>query len=517
MLVSAQYAQSKSDKLNIVASEELKESNKKYPSDVVASDEGGIYVIKKYKQTISFGTSIILQHFDKNMNPVLSAEIEPEYQGKDTWIEFFADIEEVLYIFYSFENKKTKKKCLYSQSINKKTLTLNDDQLKIVELTPMGKNIDEAGEFYIKKSNDKSKVMIFYDHLYDEGEFKKFGFLVFDSKLNKLWDKRVVTTHAILEFLRQDMVLSNDGSVFVLAMLYNDRDQKGIKEMPTYRYVVLSYFNGTKDDQEYPMGFEDYFIDDPKIGYKSEKKSIYVGGLYSHNYTGNINGSYCTIINTGSDQINSNEQEFDKNFIDSYMSEKELKDAKRRVSKGGDVELYKYTLDEMIINDDGSAVLIGEYNYEVGITTKQSDGSSRKIYRHYSNSIIAIGISPSGEIGWNAKIPKRQFSSDDQGVYNSYSRMIFEDKIYFIFNDRASNISYENDIERIYLGRKEPTFTMLVCLDRNGKHTKEALLSIEDSKFLLYPDICRQISDVELIIFSDKKTRLQKFSKLSFK
>ena len=90
-------------------------------------------------------------------------------------------------MFTSLKNNKLKQNFLFVQSINKKTLLLNNDLKQIAQIDYAGNRKYNAGNFNYKTSRDSSKILIYYDLPYEQGASEKFGFHVFDNKLAEMY------------------------------------------------------------------------------------------------------------------------------------------------------------------------------------------------------------------------------------------------------------------------------------------------------------------------------------------
>ena len=131
----------------------------------------------------------------------------------------------------------------------------------------------------------------------------------------------------------------------------------------------------------------------------------------------NVDGTYWLKIDPKTQEIISqNFKEFDIDFITQNMKKRQEKKAKRKEAKGKEVELFSYDLDEIIFDNSGGAVLIGEQYFITTSTSTDSNGRTRTTYRYHYNDIIVVKISSDGNIDWAEKIPKVQVSTNDGGV-----------------------------------------------------------------------------------------------------
>jgi hypothetical protein len=180
----------------------------------------------------------------------------------------------------------------------------------------------------------------------------------------------------------------------------------------------------------------------------NDERDIICGGFYSEKGTFSIKGSYFLKIDGQTQEIKAKSfKEFGIDFITQHMTQRQEKKAKKKAAKGKNIELYEYDLDNIILRDDGGAYLIGE-QFFVKVVTRTTTGSnghtstSTTTY-YYFNDILVINMSPSGEIEWTEKIPKRQRTTNDGGFFSSYALSVVKDKLYFVFNDHPKNLFYK--------------------------------------------------------------------------
>jgi hypothetical protein len=238
--------------------------------------------------------------------------------------------------------------------------------------------------------------------------------------------------------------------------------------------------------------------------------------------TFSIKGSYFLTIDNESKQIKTKSfKEFGLDFITQDMTERQQKKTKKRAEKGKDVELYEYDLDNIILKDDGGAVLVGEqfYVHQSTIRSVGANGqvSTRTTYYYNYHDIIVINISPAGEIEWAHKIPKRQTTTDDGGYYSSYALAIVGDKLQFVFNDNARNI-YDKSLKegKVYSFSYKNLAVALNTVDSNGKQERTSLINTPKKEEIVRPKVSVQVSKNEMILFAKRKKKYQ-FIKITFK
>ncbi len=507
------FSQSKSKDLKVLWGQEIKDGKRSTLSDVVGYDDTGIYLIKE--DFSGFKHEVTLEHFNHRMSRTRSSVLELKNDKKDRNMEFMTLLDNELYVFSSFINQKLKKNFLFVQTINKKSLRPNNDLEKIAEIDFKGKTKYNSGTFDFKISRDSSKVFVFYNLPYDKKKSERFGFHVFDNKLNQLWEQEIELPYLEELFDVEDYKVDNDGNVHLLGTIFNEKRKTKRSGEPNYKYQILSYFNNGRKQKEYPVSIPGKFLTDMQIAITDEA-DIVCGGFYSSEGTFSIEGSYFLRINTESGEIKSkNLQEFGIDFITQNMTDKEENKAKRKAAKGKNVELFKYDLDEIILRSDGGAFLVGE-QFFVRVRTRTSpDGSVSTTTYYYYNDIIVVNIDPNGEIEWTEKIPKRQTTSNDGGYFSSYALAVVKQDLYFLFNDHPDNLDYADGDKLSRFNKSKGSLATMVKLNKFGKQERKALFSYKEAEVLIRPKVCGQIKNNEMVIFG-KKRKIQRFAKVTF-
>jgi len=516
------YSQTKSKNVDIIFGEEIKEARSSTLESILGYDETGIYVLKTEGGGLfSSGEDCFIEHFDNKMNQTKSEElIIEDKNGEERDYEFIVYMNSTLYVFSSIENKKTDKVTLYAQTISKKTLRPNNDARKIAEINYADKGSGSFGDFAYNISKDQTKLMIHYLLPTKKKEKEKIALIVLDKELGLLWERKCTLPYLEELFNDERYRIDNEGNAYILGVVYKEKAMAKRKGKPNYKYQLICYKDKGETYKEYPIELAGKFITDMQIAI-TDKNDIVCAGFYSNVGTFSINGSYYLNVNGDNGEILSKSyKEFDLEFITQNMTEREANKAKRKEDKGKDVELFEYDLDNIVLRDDGGAILVGEQFFiEVFTTTTTSANGGRSTttsYHYNYNDIIVININPEGQIEWAKKIPKAQESVNDGGTYSSYAMSVFGDKLFFVFNDNPKNLVNTGDGNLKNYNPNRESIVALVAMDGEGKFKKEALYKMKRSDVLIRPKLSKQISDDEMIIFG-KKGKMQQFTKMIYK
>lgn len=516
-------AQNQSDKVDIKWGNEIESSRKKTLSSILGHDESGFYALQTERKGL-FGTSteITIDHYDNNANRIKSIELSLEAGGEEREYENIIHDNGTMFLFTSCLNKKTKFNSLYVQTIDKNSLTTNNDLKKLVDIDYSGFRKSNSGNFRFATSNDGSKILVFYNLPYDKGEYDKFGFGVYDNSMNLIWKKDIVLPYKDELFDIEKIRVDNEGNVYLLNTVYKEKRRKKRHGEPNYQYAILAYRNGVENADEYTANLSGKFLTDMQITI-DKNRDIVCAGFYSEVGTYSIKGSYFISIDSKTKEIkNQSFKEFSIDFIVENMTERQKKKVEKKLEKGKDVEMYEYNLDDIILrSDDGGAILVGEQYFVNSVTTTTTiNGTTTTTTTYYYNynDIIVVSINPAGQIDWVTKIPKRQVTSNDGGFFSSYSLSIVGNKLYFLFNDHPDNLLEKTNDTKKYksFSGQKGSVVVLATVNNDGSYTKEALFKMVDAEVMIRPKVCGQISSNEMIIFGQRK-KIERFARLTFK
>lgn len=212
-------------------------------------------------------------------------------------------------------------------------------------------------------------------------------------------------------------------------------------------------------------------------------------------------------------------KEFEIEFLVQDMTESGKEKTMKKAEKGGDVELYDYNLRDIVLKEDGGAVLVAEQFFVRIMAHTYTDANgvmhTNTYKKYFFNDIIVVNVDEQGEIMWANKIPKRQATVDDGGYFSSYTMAVVKDKLYFVFNDNPKNLSaYKEGKPAVFYGTKDAV-AVLLEVSMDGNIRKQALFTGKDAGALARPLVCEQVSPEEMVIFCQYR-KSHRFARLSF-
>jgi hypothetical protein len=479
----------------------LKEPAGSTISKILGADESGIYAVRyKRKGMMGFASTFILESFDAKMNQRASKEAVLKFEGKELEYEFSIFSNGRLFVFGSFYNANLGKSFLFYQEMDKKSLTNKGSLVKVSEVSSKSKY--RQGKFRKNVSRDKSKIAIVDESAYMKGESEEFYITVYDAAMNKLWTKSVKLPYNAELFSVNQVYVDNDGNFYLSGIVYNEVAKSKRKGKPNYNYSIIAFREQGNATKEYKAQLKDKFITDLSFGVLESEGSIVCGGFFSEKGTFSIKGTFFMSIDGVTEAIKKQGiKEFDKDFLEEFMSES-------KASKGK--ELFEYDLKELVLKDDGGAVLIAEQFFinVVTYTTTGSDGrmTTRTTTYYNYNDMIVVNVNPDNTIAWAVKVPKRQVTANDGGYYSSYSSMVKDNKVHLIFNDNPKNLTVK-DPKRIANFNGKGSAITLATITSDGDYEKVLFASNAAEQIVARPKVCEQVSDERMILYGEiKKT-----------
>ncbi|AHM59696.1 hypothetical protein D770_07165 [Flammeovirgaceae bacterium 311] len=509
-------AQSRSEGLSILWGNPQQESKRSTLADVIGHDESGFYALRlKVGAFYGINSKFSLEHYDNSMNKTRTVEVDLETDNKKRSLEQIVHYNNRLFIFTSLADQKSKQKKLFLQPISKTSLQPVGEPQQISSIDYTGYSKGNSGNFGFSVSSDSTKFLVFYNLPYDQGENERFGFHVLDWEMKQLWEKQIELPYQEELFEVDRYKVDNAGNIHLLGRLFNEKRKLKRKGEPNYKYQVLSYRDNGSSLTDYAVEIPGKFLNDMQIAILPNQ-DIICAGFFSPARTNSISGSYFLTIDAKTKQVKKQSfKDFDADFLTENMREGKAAATKEKIEKGKSVELYEFDLDDLVLREDGGAMLVGEQYFIRVMTTYSPNGgiSSTKTQYHYNN-IIVVNINPQGEIEWAHQIPKRQRTVNDGGFYSSYTMAVVQDKLYFIFNDHPKNlIAKQGQVYNMRLTGND-AIVVMVEMDSQGNQTRRPLFKASDASVIIRPKVCEQLTNQEVVIFGQRR-RLQRFAKIS--
>jgi hypothetical protein len=496
-------------------------------SKIVEVNGQGVYVLREKSATgLQARPKVYLEYFDRNMKLKKSVEQELKYKNKQRDFEDLIMLNDQLYLLTSYFNEAKKRNFLFKQKIGSRSL-LPSRTLDMIADSE-ARNSENEGKFDLHISRDSSHLLVYNELPYNRREPERFALRVFDKQFEEIWNKNIVLPYADNQMTVEEYRVDNQGNVYLLGVIYQDGAKERRRGSANYQYVILAYTNSGEEFAEYKIDIGDKFITDLTFRV-ADDGNLVCTGFYSERGNYSVKGTYFFRLNTKTKEVfNKNLKAFDFEFLTSYMRPKEIEKARKAERTGDDkrkAELYNFALDDLILRNDGGAVLVAEQfyvyeeqefdNFGVGFNRFGNPNNAvRTNYFYNYNDIIVVNIRPTGEIEWTARIPKKQETVNDGGYYSSYAMSIQPTGLYFLYNDNARNFD-DKKPGRIYNFSGNDSVMTVAQIQKDGNVTIFPIFDKNGSGAIIRPKICEQIGKKEMAIYGERGKYFQ-FGSLKF-
>jgi hypothetical protein len=170
-------------------------------------------------------------------------------------------------------------------------------------------------------------------------------------------------------------------------------------------------------------------------------------------------------------------------------------------SRKKEKELASFLFDRIIFTPDEGFTLVAEKYYTL-INSYLDIRTNSITYtnNYYYNEILAVHVDSTGEIVYATMIPKRQFSSNDQGTYSSYA--IYQDRecnLHFIFNDHPDNRDDKKDVK--YMTRPSSADIAYARISKDGALEIQTIGSNSREPTIFTPMLHLPVESSDLLLF----------------
>jgi hypothetical protein len=501
LLAAPSFAQTKTDKAHVQWGADLNIKDDGEFLEVIDDYDNSTFLLVKRKK------DVFVQRMD-GLKAIWQKPLDLELDKNDLTLQRILVTKEDLIVFASSYDKKLNENSLFACSFDQAGFTPGKRWEKL-DVIPAERS-SQTGRFLISASPNRSKILVESLPPENKGVSEKYRIGVYDASLNNLWSQQFDEVPYTVESQRLD----NDGSVVVLGVKYAEKEEK--RELKrahqaTYEYHLLVYQGNSPEPQDYPITVTDKFLQDMTLS-MGDEGDIICAGLYGNKDAQSVRGAFFLRLDRTSKQVtHSSYKAFSDDFITMYLSEKKAEKAKKNAEKKDkELELPEYSLHGIIRRDDGGAVLLAEQYYINYYTYTYSTGNggttTRTVVQYSYNDVLVINIDPEGNIEWASKVPKRQISQNDGGMYSSFAVDVKNDHIYLVFNDSGENLFLKpgDKVHQFSLTGKD-ALVVLATIDKDGNTTREPLFSPERRDVILRPKDCVQLEDKSMFIYASRK------------
>lgn len=444
------------------------------------------------------GKEILIQKFNTDKPSFVKETKYEKLFPKNYSVEDVLEIGGRYYVFYSSWDGDNDKEQLFSVEIDfdKGEFVTNHKLLFQVNGKIAGTmarsgmfSLSVEDKFDIFRSYDKRSVLVQYrkkpEVKRDTKSFDIIGLAAFDSQLNEISNREITMPYTERRMNNLDYQLDNDGNLYLLTKVFHDdsNDDKKKKKDTEANYHIELFQIPSKSDKINISKFDnkDKFITKLWM-FDSSKDFLVCGGFYS-NGKGDFDDSDGILafkIDKAGKVYDHVSHDIPVSILNQYESAKTKKKNEKKEQKGEEAKFSDLILRDLIVNDDGSLVLVGEQYFVREHTTYSSKGGARTYYTYHYNDMLVTKIGAKGELNWMSKIPKNQMGRRGQGGM-SYKYFRANNNHYLIFLDNVKNIDLPIDkTPAMHSDGQGGYLTAVKISDSDGVNSKASILNGRD-------------------------------------
>lgn len=388
-------------------------------------DSTGFYALR-FDKDLTYSE---LEHYDPSLN-FKKAYVVTKENRKYIGVINIAKKMYLLYFRYT-ENKQEnihENVSLYARQVLPDSFSLSQDSIELIQPFKMLSNY-YRGNFAV--SPDQSKVLV-YDYE-EEGDIDDVDGLtneitvrVFDAKLQLLWSRSVNLSPdggAKRMVAIKKLRINNEGEVAILTDIFRNHRSYSSKQVtadPTLFFVG-------KEKNNYALfkpNLGEFFFNEVNFTFDTEGNILWFGFYSKQKYYQQAGLFFIKINKDRSKILIKKQHEFTEEQIASLLNRKKVNEK---------TEARSFKLLHWQVTKDGGLVFSAE----------QQPSSS---YNFRSNDILAICLSPDGEIQWLQHLFKNGDQARKQKVFLSHYMFIQDGYSYFLYNRGLYSDGYANAV-----------------------------------------------------------------------
>lgn len=434
---------------------------------------------------------IILQKYDAVKKRLVKRRELPKLE-KGANIEAVLEIQDNYYIFYSLWDKKNTLEQLYYTKINwdKYTLSKAERIIKVngkltgAGLTTsfgafgFGISFGTKDKFNFSDSFDDSRLVIQYrkkpNTKNDKKSYDEIGMFVFDPSLNEIWGDEFKMPFTEAQMNNIDFDIDSKGNAYILTEVYDsDVSKKYIKKQKNYHLEMLKITDGEVEKIKIKEN-KDFHINNIWM-HEGSDNNMYLTGYYNEEkgYYKNVDGVFLMTMDQDGSITSSSHHKIPLEVINQYKSKRTQKRNESK-DKKGNLDFENLVLREMILNKDGTVLLIGE-QYYVRVYT---DSKGRRRYTYYYEDILVTKLDDAGDLVYMRKLPKRQKGAAPKGQMG-YQHTNHKGNDYFFYIDNDKNIDLAVDEKPKYHVSGLGGILTAYKIDSDGEVSKNSVADLK--------------------------------------
>ena len=416
--------------------------NDRYDLFIIGGDENGVFTgIGDDYYYNGLNNKQVISYYDFQQGQQESKVMKPEKKSREYFYSFYFQ-DQLHLLQYDEKPSDDGQYHVYLESFDKSLAKVGEERA-VSQLYPyiFSFNVGSFFQSYFsnqygkmrrsffyshKTSADEKKLALFFNYNFFGNATSEFQALVLNENLEEEWSALIDLPDDEKSYrMLEDYAVSNDGTLYLLVASFDNKNFK--KTAIGFEYLLYAYDPTQKSVETITFETNGKFIINLGLQLDQSQQPV-LAGVYADATTNDIlggvriQGSTCTGFAFEEAEVTEINTQQDKNHAE------------------------EYTVKNMVLEDDGSAVFFAE-SYKRGPIVKPKLGLGGlspldanvelgDIYR----KILAMKISPTGN-NWLKIVDKTQRSSEERDVFTSFAFTHDEQGYYLLFNNNIRNMS----------------------------------------------------------------------------
>ncbi len=433
---------------------EAKNTNKTFYGDGVQTKTGRI-VLKENVQ--SFGGLIDIKVEKKASILLLNDKLETI---KETPVSFknsmFIDVKGLYQLHgktilvYAYKYDKKDEQYIVS------AIKLNEQDNSYGQEVELGRFETTSGRsipgFELNASADSSMYLLFAEADQKKKELKQFYFGVFNSDLNKQYERKVVLPVEKRFVVIESTTLDKNANLFVEYKYFKKEvaSRESIRDeefsTPAYSTVLSQFTADSKSSTDIDLNIPGKHLHNASLLFNKDSEKIGIAGTYKNDAEGRVSGIFYAEYDPAFKKVTSTKlSEIPIDVIDLFETEDIASNGKKHPGISGNFKSKRFSN-----RLNGSIDYTLEYNRSEERSTAVTNASGNvtgginSYYKFYSGSILNVNIDKNGKFIYT-RIPKDQ-SDENYKAYISHFSFYNGNKLIFLYNDDKDNA--ERDLNK---------------------------------------------------------------------
>jgi hypothetical protein len=499
------------------------------PYQVIDADEKYYFHLGDYYIAVKIVDDVMnIQEFDITSLNLIKKIAVSDFPKGYGW-ESIAVINKKFYIFYNSYDKAKNTEQLFYRELDTENMTLSADKLlcsvsgKITgTFYGKGYSFKTRDKFDLSFSYDSSNVYIKYRKKPASGSetMDSVGFFKFDKNLNQLWTKTAKMPYTEKKMSPIDYSFDSEGNIYYLVAVSDDNTDisKCLRGKAGCHFELLRMTTEAKKFSKTTVTLGVKYARDVAL-FSGPKNYMICAGYYNKTKNlYNVDGVFVFKAGKDSAIYDVNTYEIPLEILNQYASTKTQNKNDKKDEKDK-AEFEDLIMKNIIIDSDGSILLIGEQNYDITTTTTSSNGGTSSHTRYYYNDMLVTKLSAAGKLAWMKKLPKRQVGSKGKGGL-SFKYIYCNNNHYLLFLDNIKNQALTiNDVPDYHVDEAGGFLTAYEVKDASGDVTKHSIFDTKSVKgipvYQFSTGRIKRISSNEFIVEVYKKDKQDELIKIT--